>query len=235
MNTPQQTPANHSSNQQWLITFADLISLLLAFFVMVFAMSTVEGERWQAVVNALSRWFTPFEQIDDPRPTADKTIQTNSPSPAVQLDYLASVLQDRLGANSLIMDGGVQRLEDRLVISIPSAALFSEKQTVPAMAARAGLLDIAANLRNVNNAILVIGHASPGPAIDESVRSSWELSLSRAVAVATELRRAGYLREIPIFGSNAMRIDHLSPRFDDGRRGSWIERIDIVIRESRKP
>jgi chemotaxis protein MotB len=224
---------SHGS-QDWLITFADLISLLLTFFVMIFAMSTVEGERWDAVVRALSQWFTPFEYVDDAQSITGKSVDTFDPARAVQLDYLALVLENRFGNNRLVMIDGVQRLEDRLVISLPSALLFGGEGAVLARPARQALANIGETLRNVGNAILVIGHTSPGPAADAPERSSWALSLTRSAAIATELRRAGYLRDIPIFGTNAMQIEHLSPEIDDDQRGLWIERVDIVIRESKE-
>ena len=76
------------AEQRWLITFADLISLLLAFFVMLFAMSAVELETWKVLTNALSAKLDPAHQRDAEKPL---TRQADDSVPLVQaadLDYL---------------------------------------------------------------------------------------------------------------------------------------------------
>ena len=52
----EHPPANRTaSRQSWMLTFTDLVSLLLTFFVLLFSMSTLEIEKWEAITASLSR------------------------------------------------------------------------------------------------------------------------------------------------------------------------------------
>jgi len=53
---PSCPPAeSQRSSQAWLVTFTDLVALMLTFFVMLFAMSKVEQRKWQNLTDALAR------------------------------------------------------------------------------------------------------------------------------------------------------------------------------------
>ena len=56
----QMKPASRSGfNPRWLVTFTDLIALLLAFFVMLYSMSAVVPEPWEKMTNSLVARLNP--------------------------------------------------------------------------------------------------------------------------------------------------------------------------------
>ena len=60
--TPEQTRYSHEpavTGRAWMITFTDLASLLLAFFVLLFSMSSVRMDSWQVAIDSLSRTLNP--------------------------------------------------------------------------------------------------------------------------------------------------------------------------------
>src|SRR3984957_11140573 len=97
----------------WMITFADLLSLLLTFFVLVFATTTVEQKDWRRVVQPISAYLT-GRTITAPKVAA--------PVPAAQakldLTYVSTLL-DRLVADVPPLAGSrVSRDEHRVVLTL---------------------------------------------------------------------------------------------------------------------
>ncbi|UQZ84367.1 Chemotaxis protein LafU [Paenibacillus konkukensis] len=55
--------ADHENHERWLITYADLITLLLIFFVIMYAMSKIDNEKYQVLASALSFEFKKAETV----------------------------------------------------------------------------------------------------------------------------------------------------------------------------
>ena len=60
------TEIRRNYSKGWMITFADLLSLMLAFFVLLFAMSKVEVDSWKALVDSLSNRLNPLSEWTRP-------------------------------------------------------------------------------------------------------------------------------------------------------------------------
>ena len=65
-----------TARSNWLVTFADLIALVLAFFVMMYATHRVEQGDWQAMVKSLSQSLNAQADVQEmPAATADKPVK----------------------------------------------------------------------------------------------------------------------------------------------------------------
>ena len=219
----------------WLITFADLVGLMLAFFVMMFAMSGIDGAKWRGVANALSRSLDPVIAVEDEGPRAERNVEEVAIEPGSDLDYLAALLARELAAEPALAAAVLRPVDDRIVISLPADLLFEPisarlgGQAGPALFALGGLL------RNLDNRIEVAGHADRRAIDSPDYPSNWELSLARALAVADALRESGYGRPIVARGYGDSRFDEISPRLAAARREALARRVDIVIREAGGP
>ena len=67
---------------EWMVTFGDMMSLLLCFFIMLFAMSVITPKRFQALADTLRQDFTGFAGSSTQRAKSTKTITTVSDSAA---------------------------------------------------------------------------------------------------------------------------------------------------------
>jgi chemotaxis protein MotB len=54
---------SHENHERWLITYADLITLLLIFFVIMYAMSKIDNEKYQVLAQALSFEFKKADTV----------------------------------------------------------------------------------------------------------------------------------------------------------------------------
>ena len=214
----------------WMLSLADLISLLLTFFVMLFAMSKVKVDRWDEVVDSLSQSIKPSPKEDNDEPTASLNIPRVYRKPAMNLDYLSAVIDDAIDDNPVLGDARMSRDANKLVISLPGDLLFVTGSSDMTPKARQALFVLGGVLGNIGNRIGVQGHTDPRPLSGRGVyASNWELSLARAAAVANELKRSGYTDYINIYGFAASRYDQLPKLLDEEARFAMARRVDIVI------
>jgi len=214
----------------WMLSLADLISLLLTFFVMLFAMSKVKIDRWDEVVDALSQSIKPSPVEDTDEPMANMNIPRVYRKPAMNLDYLSAVIDDAIDDNPVLGDARMSREADKLVISLPGDILFVAGSSDMTTKAQQALFVLGGVLRNIGNRIGVQGHTDPRPLSGRGqYASNWELSLARAGAVANELKQSGYTDYINIYGFAASRYDQLPKLLDEEARFAMARRVDIVI------
>nr|WP_274600041.1 flagellar motor protein MotB [Rhodothalassium salexigens] len=183
--------------QDWMISFSDLLSLVLTFFVLLFAMKEVEVNSWQPFVEGVRKQMrTPLSPRE--RGEAEGARQSAEPllpvvPEGVDLDYVEALFRelDMSGRNGDAVFQ-VRRLYDRLVISVPADRLLAGDGTALLAGADALLGRLADRLRFVPNRVLVAVHDERADVAGERHPSKWEWTVDRAMAVADGLRRAGF-------------------------------------------
>lgn len=223
------TPSQERATRVWLITFTDLVALMLTFFVMMFAMSSVKVTQWQSMIDSLSQTLRPTAEKTPPAATSAFNIGTIFRKRAINLDYLASVLGETVEGDPLLSTGRLMRLEDRLIIALPGDLLFEPTQARLTDRGREALFVLGGVLRNIGNQIGVNGHAGPDAPAGGDYASKWELSTARAAAVANALRQSGYTDPIIAYGYADGRVRQLQD-LPEALRDALTRRIDIVVR-----
>ena len=124
----------------------------------------------------------------------------------------------------------MHRLDELLVVSLPSDAMFDVGSVALTDGARDALFRMGGIVATIGNRIDVRGHTDPARASDVRFDSKWSVSLARAAAVANELRRTGYARQIPIYGLADTRFGHLDEQIPEPARQALSRRVDVVVR-----
>jgi chemotaxis protein MotB len=221
------------SDPIWLITFADLISLLLTFFVLMFSMSSLENAKWQRVNALLSTRSVPDTTEDMTSQGSARNLPVVESRHAADLDYLAAIFSQQLTREPVLAGLLVVRHDDRVVISLPDDLVFPSGQGELDRRGQQVLFALGGVLRNIGNQIDIQGHTDPQPLRAAQFPSNWELSLMRASSVAAALMRAGYAREPAVLGFADARFDEVAPDKPDDVRRRLARRVDIVIRPHR--
>ena len=203
----------------WLLTFTDLVCLMLTFFVMTYAMREPEVERWATLAQslALSARSTATAPSDEtPAPAAPFNAATLETHSAVNLDYLGVILRSQVAGAADLAGIAVRREDDRLVIGIPGRLLFEPGGTAFSDAGRRALFLLGAVVGRIGNRVEVVGRAE-----DEDVPAgqAWDRALGRAAAVAMALRETGYRRDL---------VARATLRPGDSTDGP---RVDVVVRD----
>lgn len=223
-------PRRETRRPIWMVTFVDTMALLLTFFVMLFAMTVPQQEKWREIRASLS------ERIRDTASSIGRAdspldpVETERATPALRIDYLAGLMTPMLRDDPVLADTIVTRLPDRLVLSLPDDLLFDRglSSFAGAGAQRAVAL-LAGMLDRIGNRIEVVGHDAPRTGADAMDGRSWALSVSRAGVVAQALREAGYDRPVSVQGFGPTRFSDLSRRLPLVRREELARRVDIEI------
>jgi chemotaxis protein MotB len=213
----------------WLITFADLLSLVLTFFVMMFAMQTIDQTRFTGLAESLSRSLDAARPDPDARRRVERNAPVLSPRHAADLGYLEALLRDKGREDPLLRAAPTRLAEDRLVVTLPADAMFAEGSAELNERARASLYALAGLFGHIGNGLSVEGHSDPTPPTGAKARSNRALSLARAAAVADALRGYGYPRAIPASGFGASRFGELVNVEPRSRRYELARRVDLVV------
>lgn len=231
-------PENH---ERWLVSYADFITLLFAFFVVLFASGQTdqgrakemsesmkeamrdENKYMKAVVDAVVKGSKSGEK----QKKAVPALPVAAPKAGELSDIMKQLLGDLQGE---IASGQMQvSLEPRgLVISLKQATFFPSGEDAIARETYASLGKLSSVIKPLPNAIRLEGHTDAIPIRTTRFQSNWELSASRSIAVLTVLANefqvptsrmavVGYAETVPISSNDTA----------EGR--SRNRRVDVVL------
>ncbi len=213
---------------RWMMSFADLLSLIFGFFVLLYSMTAVENNAWKNVSYSLAKRLNPNRTLAY-NPSTEKLSFPKLLQPhAIDLEYLLSVVRDKINeAPPLAELIKLSLLEDRLVISLPADKVFVPGEVNPTQEG-ARLLSLIGNaLLTIGNRVEVYGNTVLGHIKTSAFPSHWELSTSRALVAAQVLRNSGYEYKIDAFGRSV----YAEPDPTSGEsRALSSQRLEIVIR-----
>ena len=216
----------------WLVIFADLVALMLTFFVMLFSMSNVTAESWKKMVDALADALNPTsEEKIDTTPDVKTNIDLVFRRQAINLDYLQAVLEQKVIKSKELKGSQLTLLEDRLVVSLPGSLLFGPNSAILKKTAKDPLFSLGGLLGNVENRLGINGYADEKNFEGKKYNSNWELSLARSISVGNAFRQAGYSGELLNFGYGNAHSSYLKNASED-QRNILSRRVDVVILES---
>jgi chemotaxis protein MotB len=193
----------HSSSERWLVSYADFVTLLFAFFVVLYAHSNMDTRKSRQIAQSFrdavgderlrsalakllgrTRTLPPESNINDPLKTSISTAVLSGPGPA-SAALLPSMDRLKKDLSKELQDGRLEiRMERRgLVISLRESSFFPSGDKTVLPAARRALGLIAESLRPLPNSIRLEGHTDAVPIHNARFRSNWELSAARSIAL----------------------------------------------------
>ncbi|MBL4601495.1 MAG: OmpA family protein [Emcibacteraceae bacterium] len=218
----------------WMIIFADLLALLLTFFVLMFSMSSVQVAEWEAMVSSLSENLNParaeIQDVDWNK--IDEALIFEET--ALSLDYLKSIFQEKLSHDPILTRSTVSVLDDRLAISLPADLIFELGQAELAPDARNAMLALGESLRSIDNEVMVIGHSDLAPISGRFYPTNWELSLVRALSISKLIKSGGYKGKIEAYGNGSSRFSELDESIPLDERYHLARRVDVIILQKKK-
>lgn len=174
---------------RWMVSYADFITLLFAFFVVMYAISSVNEGKYRALSDTLRSNFRndTTAAAAAPTPLAVEA-RRSGPKP---IDMVAERLQEALGDHLQMDRVSLRRTERGVEVSIDSRLLFATGHVRVQPAYRPVLAQLAGVLGDTDHRIEVEGFTDNRPIETERFPSNWELSAARAAAVVRELSAGG--------------------------------------------
>lgn len=233
-----------AARERWLVSYADFVTLLFAFFVALYAISVTDGEKARALLESLRSSFGAsvlpgYGQGDDPAlgpPGAKLTgssalAQEPNPDDGRRLETLLRRLHElelEIGPDSGV---SVHKSDEGIAIRLADSLFFSPAAEEPVAPAPAALARIAALLADLPNHVRIEGHTDDTPVDSGGMASHWQLAALRAVAVLRALGEQGipnYRLSLAAFGSERPLASNASAA---GRAAN--RRVELVVLRAR--
>lgn len=232
--------AEHVNHERWLVSYADFITLLFAFFVVLYASSQVDHRKVGKLARAIETAFQELGMFQVSAPTPPLEDNAGS-TPALQVPQIANYNSHpqseqirfsedvRRALASSIKQGkiSVRETPEGTVISLREMGFFTSGSAVLLQGSQAVLAVISKALAKSGYQVRVEGNSDSVPIHNQEFRSNWELSDARAVAVleallgdgftANRISAAGYAEYRPLASNDS----------EEGRAQN--RRVDLVV------
>jgi chemotaxis protein MotB len=247
MTRPKRKPAESSHHDRWLVSYADFITLLFAFFVVLYASSRSDQRKQTQIAQSIQSAFQTMGVFPSAAPSTQQSgalANSRDPiapvtvilgddlsaSPEVQRDLqqlqarLTGLLSNQIAEQVVALRLG----HDGLVISLREAGFYDSGSATPHPQSRATLDSIATAVAATPYDLRIEGHTDNIPIHTPQFASNWELSTARASELARgfivdhnlapgRLSAAGYAEYHPVAANDT----------PDGR--SQNRRVDIIV------
>lgn len=210
----------HENHERWLVSYADFITLLFAFFVVMYSISSVNDGKYRVLSNTLTDAFQTAAQSLDPiqlgeqvrtlEPVAgeyaapasdsaesvvqgqsDSATDEDTVSPLLQLGEIKNSLESALSSYADQNLVNITQTRKGIEVEMKSKMLFKLGSARLSRDALKALRSVARIIKPLSNNIHVEGHTDDLPIKTVTYPSNWELSAARAASVVHIFGRYG--------------------------------------------
>ena len=242
----------HVNHERWLISYADFITLLFAFFVVMFAVSKVDAKKVGRFQDSFSlavgltangeRGYLPRVEDEGP-PLNIMAMPMRSSDPAslpkgkrdpgpppfpLELRQLQNVFEEKKAIEKSLAGVKIIRRGSELVLRLDATALFDSGNDKVKPNALEALRTIADQVREHDVQIRVEGHTDDMPIKTLRFRSNWDLSTARATSVVAVLAASGKIPPGRIAAIGYAEFQPLAPNDSNDSRAK-NRRVDFVL------
>jgi chemotaxis protein MotB len=232
-------------SERWLLTYADMITLLLLFFIILYSISTVNPAKFEAVSQAFANVFNggPFALFDTRSAggagileglTPGQQVKSSRGGPQAGTGGASQLRTQAVSAlQNLVKAGKVKVIptENGFAISLVSDTYFGSASATLNPDAMPVLQQVAEFLGLISNSIVVEGYTDSLPVDTRFWPSNWHLSSARSLAVLQTLEDYGIPQERL---SSAAYGETRPVQSNDTAEGrSFNRRVDIVVVEKQ--
>ncbi|SHK62289.1 flagellar motor protein MotB [Desulforamulus aeronauticus] len=171
-------------DESWLVPYADILTLLLALFIVLFASSTIDSQKFNAVKESLNAALNSGAGIMDSKSMSDQLIDKSqmSKDTIVELQQLKKQMDNYIQENHMNAEIETQITNNALTLTIRDRALFDSGSAVVKPQSRSLIEAMGDILQQYPKyEVLVSGHTDNQPINNREFESNWDLSSKRAI------------------------------------------------------
>ncbi|AOH48517.1 flagellar motor protein MotB [Selenomonas sp. oral taxon 920] len=194
-------PHEEELNEAWLLPYSDLMTLLLALFIALFAMSQTDSSKMQALAQAFTAAFNmggpsffsgmgPSTAMPNTPTTASDSTNAAYMQENENLREAQEKIEQYIKENNLQDQVSTELSEEGLMIRLKEKALFASGSAALQGQAEQIVPVIAALLSSLPERVTISGHTDNVPISTAQFPSNWELSSARAVSLMRGLMGA---------------------------------------------
>ncbi|QAA34467.1 flagellar motor protein MotB [Clostridium manihotivorum] len=183
-------------DETWLIPYADMLTLLLALFIVMFAMSKVDQQKLQRLSAEFSVIFSGGSSVMAEGGTSSTAVvqseaanagtateKSNTEKEEDAMNEVKKNLESEIQSKGYSDKVKIELNKEGLEISIQDAVLFNSGDAQVLKTVNPLLVEISNMIKGLDNEIKVVGHTDNVPITTSKFRSNWDLSAMRAINV----------------------------------------------------
>lgn len=241
----------------WMVTFGDLLMLLLTFFVMLLTMSSMDTKTLKNMFSIFEGGFGPLEFTDTTSLKQSAIVDTGNQSVLMMADAnkllhtivarKGSARIDSLGGLEDFLDAGDELKGEGVLAALENVIDFTQDERGVTMTFQANVLfdsgeaeikpsmlpsldAIAKVLTGVSNDVLIMGHSDNIPVRSKHYRSNWELSVYRALSIHRYFVQKGISPKRLVVGGYGDTRPQFSNDTKQGREKN--RRVEVILRKT---
>lgn len=220
--------------ERWLLTYADMITLLLALFVVLYALSSLNHVKYAQFAKGLNTSFN--DGTSQPSSARSDSASKAGPSAAarraVSLAALERQLRAALARAGLLQDVALSLGSRGLVVGLVSSKTFYNNDSAALSLIGERIVDITGTtLRGHSNLVNVDGYADNVPITGGLYSSNWQLSSERAVVVVERLQGTDRVNPAQLYAVGFGQYHPVVPNNSIAHQAE-NRRVDIVVSPS---
>jgi chemotaxis protein MotB len=227
----------HENHERWLVSYADFITLLFAFFVVMYSVSSVNVGKYRTVSESIKAALNPV--VSPPSSPTAFSLNANKPaltapnapgSREVVIRRLRNLAQVINRSPQMSRVKIVEKVNGDIVITIPDQVLFNSGEAAVRPEALRFLEGLGTAILELNRHTRVEGHTDNVPIRTAQFPSNWELSAARSVMVVRVLSE---LYGVPADHLAAVGLADTRPvtANSDAEQRAKNRRVEVVILE----
>jgi chemotaxis protein MotB len=234
----------HSSQERWLVSYADFITLLFAFFVLLYASSQADQNKQRQVSRAIDSAFHSLgvfspaagntlgsSAANDATSRSSPVVHEQTVSPARVKDDLEQIQRhfEQLLSNEIANQTVSLKMgKNGLIISLREAGFFTSGSATPQPESLPVLREIAAVLGQTPYDLRIEGHTDNLPIHNSEFDSNWELSSARSTRLARIFLNTGAIPPQRISASGYAEFHPVATNATAAGRAQ-NRRVDLVV------
>jgi chemotaxis protein MotB len=240
------SPAPGNGNDRWLVSYADFVTLLLAFFVTMYAITRLDSEKIHLAQESINRALSApvflggfpvdagLDKTTAPGLSGDLVGATlvHAP-PSSQIEEVTKTVRGALKEQLEKEEVRLLHNERGLVLRLPEFLLFDSGQAHLRREATPLLNKLAGILKLIPNQLIIDGHTDNRPIHTPQFPSNWELSTARAAALVRYLVEEHHLEPARLGAAGYGEYRPVEDNADEkGRQAN--RRVELIIRPVEK-
>lgn len=227
----RESTAEKPGAPMWLTTYSDLVTLLMTFFILLFAFSEIDAQKFQYIIESF-RGATGILESGETIISNELIEISNDIEESNELLHLKDIFETHLEDKGLLNQVSIILEEEALLLRLENNVLFEPGKATIKEDAKEILFLLSDSLKAENflyNRILVEGHTDSDPVAQPNIyKTNWDLSVARAVHVVQFFIEEANMTPKRFKASGYSKYYPVAPN-DTSENKAKNRRVDILI------
>jgi len=225
-------------DEAWLLPYSDMLTLLLALFIVMFAMGQTDSAKFQAMSKSFNIIFAGGSGVMQPDGSSmipmdgeggeGKSEVYNAKTEEDKMTEIKKMLEQEIGKEGYSDKVKVNLTSEGLEIIIQDAVLFKSGEAEIVNDVSPLLSKLSTMLHDLDNKVKIVGHTDNVPISNAKFRSNWDLSAMRAINVMNYMvASTGITAERASIEAHGEYMPKYDNTTEDGRAKN--RRVEIIV------